>query len=310
MTYFFFAMSNLGLRMNIKVSVIIPTYNRAKDLIRAIDSVVNQTYKDWEVIVVDNHSSDETDAVINQLNNPKITLVKINNNGIVAASRNLGIKHARGDYIAFLDSDDWWMPKKLEESCRALDEGADLVYHQLIVKKAKGLSIRRTRSFKLQRPVLENLILNGNAISNSSVVVVKKLVDQVGGLSEDPGHVAMEDFDLWLRISRLTDNFVMLNRPLGYYWLGDSNMNSLERVIRNIHTFTKLYQNEISEINSRRRQDGLLWTNYSLGRANFSLGNFEEAKYFLSQVKFTKPGLFFKSKLMLLQVYFYDRGER
>jgi len=102
--------------MNPLVSIIIPTYNRAEDLKRALQSVLEQTFTDWEIVVVDNHSVDDTNSLIKSFNNRKIKLFKIHNEGIIATSRNLGLKHALGEYIAFLDSDDWWLPKKLEES--------------------------------------------------------------------------------------------------------------------------------------------------------------------------------------------------
>ena len=102
------------------VSVVIPTFNRAKDLERALRSVLAQTHTNWEVLIVDNYSEDNTDEVIENLNEPRITLFKIHNHGVIAVSRNWGIQHARGKYIAFLDSDDWWTEKKLSESVQYL----------------------------------------------------------------------------------------------------------------------------------------------------------------------------------------------
>ena len=89
--------------MNPLVSIIIPTYNRAEDLKRALQSVFDQTFTNWEVVVVDNYSVDNTDSLIKSFNNQKIKLFKIHNRGIISASRNLGLKHALGEYIAFLN---------------------------------------------------------------------------------------------------------------------------------------------------------------------------------------------------------------
>ena len=111
------------------VSVIIPTYNRASDLKRALNSVQEQTFVNWEALVVDNNSEDNTDEIVIGFNDPRIKLFKINNDGVIAASRNKGIKEASGEYIAFLDSDDWWAPNKLELSVAALKAGSDIVYH-------------------------------------------------------------------------------------------------------------------------------------------------------------------------------------
>ena len=113
------------------VSVVIPTYNRASDLKRALKSVLYQTYFNWEVLVIDNFSTDGTNELISEINDVRIKLFKIKNEGVIAASRNLGIKLSMGEYVAFLDSDDYWLPKKLEISLKFLKEGADIVYHDL-----------------------------------------------------------------------------------------------------------------------------------------------------------------------------------
>ena len=96
------------------VSVIIPTYNHANFLSKTLKSVINQTYSNWEAIVIDNHSKDNTDEVVAKFKDSRIILYKIKNNGIIAKSRNLGIEHANGKWIAFLDADDWWYPDKLK----------------------------------------------------------------------------------------------------------------------------------------------------------------------------------------------------
>ena len=88
------------------VSVVIPTYNHARYLARALQSVLDQTYTNWEAIVIDNHSTDNTDEVMASFADSRITLLKIHNNGVIAASRNIGIRAANSEWITFLDSDD------------------------------------------------------------------------------------------------------------------------------------------------------------------------------------------------------------
>ncbi|EMO04349.1 glycosyltransferase-like protein, family 2 domain protein, partial [Leptospira interrogans serovar Icterohaemorrhagiae str. Verdun HP] len=100
--------------MNPLVSVVIPTYNHSDFLKLSLASVINQTYLNWEAIVIDNHSNDNTDEVVSSFGNSKVRLTKIKNNGVISVSRNLGIKEAKGDWISFLDSDDLWFPNKLE----------------------------------------------------------------------------------------------------------------------------------------------------------------------------------------------------
>ena len=105
------------------VSIIIPTYNREFCIGRAIKSVIDQTFTNWELIVVDNNSTDNTVEVVNNFLDERILVKKINNNGVVAISRNRGIRLARGVFVAFLDSDDWWKPQKLESALKLLELG-------------------------------------------------------------------------------------------------------------------------------------------------------------------------------------------
>ena len=126
-----FFKNNRGCAVNHLVSVVIPTYNRAHDLARAVDSVLKQTYPHWEALVIDNHSTDSTSEVVHQFNDKRIRYFEIANNGVIAASRNLGIHHSRGDFIAFLDSDDLWKNDKLGKSIFWLNSGFDVVYHDM-----------------------------------------------------------------------------------------------------------------------------------------------------------------------------------
>jgi glycosyltransferase involved in cell wall biosynthesis len=267
--------------MNPLVSIIIPTYNRAEDLQRALQSVFDQTFSDWEVLVVDNHSIDETDSLIKSFNDPKIKLFKIHNAGVIAASRNLGLQHALGEYIAFLDSDDWWLPKKLEESIKYMSHGADVVYHDLFYVKKPGqrFNWRRTWRRKLKSPVFYDLIENGNTLINSSVVVRKKLLNAIQGLSEDKDMVGSEDYDAWLRIAQISEKFQKIPDTLGFYWAGGGGTTNPIRTLNATQAIEKKYANTISDLDARH---SIYWLNYTKGRAYFCLKDFENAKKYLS----------------------------
>ena len=111
------------------VSVVIPTFNQASYLGRALQSVLDQTYTNWEAIVIDNHSTDNTDELMTSFADPRIIYLKIHYNGVIAASRNLGIRAAKCEWIAFLDSDDWWRLDKLQVVFDCINDKVDLVYH-------------------------------------------------------------------------------------------------------------------------------------------------------------------------------------
>lgn len=266
------------------VSVVVPTYNRAPDLDRALRSVIAQTDARWEAIVVDNNSIDDTDDVIQSLAEPRIKLLKINNRGVIAASRNLGIRHAEGEYIAFLDSDDWWMPRKLEESLLYLEEGADVVYHELLVAKKLGQRVlwRSGCVRHLKRPVFEDLLLGGNALLNSSAVVRKSILKASGGLSEDVAWITMEDYEAWLKIAKVTERFRLIPKTLGYNWAGGGNVSNPMQTIKNLDAFEEHYADDISQLSSKA---GLWWLNYSRGRAYYRMENYAMAESVLRKLR-------------------------
>jgi glycosyltransferase involved in cell wall biosynthesis len=253
------------------VSVVIPTFNRAADLRRAMTSVVNQTFADWEMVIVDNHSTDDTLRVVESFSDPRVRLVEIHNDGIIARSRNRGIASAAGEFVALLDSDDWWTRHKLALSVAALQRGADVVYHDLYRARwpARWLCWRRASTRPVSIPVYEDLLRKGNALNNSSVVARRDILMRVQGFSEDAAIIGWEDFDGWLRIARMTDRFVRLDRPLGYYWIGGGNTSSPARLIRNIEQFRERY------LAREPQWSGGIWPpwcHYSLGLAYYELG--------------------------------------
>ena len=272
------------------VSVVIPTYNRAFCIERAISSVINQTLTDWELIVVDNNSTDNTVEIINNFLDDRISIAKIDNNGIVAKSRNLGIKLANGTFVAFLDSDDWWVPEKLEIALHKLELGSDLVYHDLY--KISKLPIaakkhKRISSRPLSCPVFVDLLTNGNTIWNSSVVVRRSFLEKVGGFSEEKDLVGSEDFDGWLRISKLSEKFKRLESVLGYYWYGGGNLTSAKNTLENNLFLSKRYEADLKIIGAETLPG---WMAYSLARASLALENLAEARrYSLLTLKSSVP---------------------
>lgn len=222
-----------------KVSVVLPTYNRAYCLGDAIESVLSQTHSELELIIVDNTSDDDTRLVVESFRDPRIKFMEIKNGGIIGVSRNRGINAATGEFIAFIDSDDPWLPKKLERSVEVLCSGYDIVYHDLYI--TNGLHKQRSKvtnvSRRLDRPVIHDLIQNGNGLNTSSVVVKTELVKAANGFTESRELVGIEDYDLWIRIASMTDMFGFIDSPLGYYTMdgnGTLNRQVVERSLVNI----------------------------------------------------------------------------
>jgi glycosyltransferase involved in cell wall biosynthesis len=257
------------------VSVVIPTYNHARYLNRALQSVLLQTSKCWEVIVIDNHSTDNTDEVIANFADSRIAYFKIHNNGVIAASRNAGIRLARGEWIAFLDADDWWMDCKLQACLDCVNDNVDLIYHDLKIVSDKVSIFRRkiVNSWQVKAPVLVDLLLRGNAITNSSVMVRKSLLVSIGGISENSELIAAEDYNTWLRISEITDQFLYISTTLGYY-LEHSQGASKKDTTASQQFAVKEYLHLLSERQKTRRDASFRFTS---GRFNAVLGNYARA---------------------------------
>lgn len=201
-----------------KFSIILPTYNRGDSYLRdAINSVVDQSYTNWELIIIDNNSNDCTDSLIESFSNDKIKLYKINNAGNIAKSRNLGIIKSTGNYISFLDSDDYWNNKKLEICnkyflnnknlglCHAenwLDEDGKETYRMY------GKSHIFDYKFLLER---------GNCLSLSAVVLPKIFLNNVGLFSEDKKFITAEDYELWTRLAKAKNNIKYIDNMLGVF---------------------------------------------------------------------------------------------
>ena len=220
------------------ISVVIPTYNHVKFIGKAIKSLIHQTYQNWEAIVIDNHSTDQTLNEIKNYPDPRIKYFQINNNGVIAKSRNYGINISQGDWIAFLDSDDWWTQDKLEVCVSNIDEEVDFIYHDLetIYDKSKSFFKKNIcKGRKLKKPILNDLLVStikdGNAIGNSSVMVRKNIFSKIGGISEDLNLVSSEDYNTWLRIAQITDHFKYLNNILGYILIHETNVSKKDMSI-------------------------------------------------------------------------------
>lgn len=182
------------------VSVVIPTYNSSLSLTHALKSVVGQTYKEFEIIVIDDGSIDNTEEVVRNFPFP-ILYLKVPNGG-PAKARNIGIKNSQGDFVAFLDADDLWLPRKLEAQIKAFDADPELMLvftEDLFLKNDK--LIKKPFS-KKQRLMCGNVVKNiflFSYVGTPTVMVRRSIFEEVGYFEEDM--LIAEDDNLWLRIA-------------------------------------------------------------------------------------------------------------
>ena len=205
-------------------SIIIPLYNKADYIAETLKSVLNQTYCDYEVIVVNDSSTDNSLEVASSFQDERIHIYTKENEG-VSAARNYGIMHAKYDYIAFLDADDWWEPGKLKEQLKRLEEtGYVLCSTGRELMKADGSSTGRT--IPVKEKITYRELLKHNSINCSSVLLRRE--DALAfPMEHDDSH---EDYITWLRILRKGGFAAGINRPYLKYRLseGGKSRNKLK----------------------------------------------------------------------------------
>ena len=183
-----------------KISVIIPTYNRKKHIKKAIDSVMRQSYEPFEIIVIDDGSIDGTYELIKQsYSSSQISIEKQINNG-VSSARNKGVKLANGDWIAFLDSDDEWLENKLELQVREIKKSKNfLICHTNEIWIRNGIRVNQMKKHQKYGGSIFEKCLDMCRISPSSVMINRCVFDEIGLFDESL--IICEDYDMWLRIT-------------------------------------------------------------------------------------------------------------
>jgi glycosyltransferase involved in cell wall biosynthesis len=206
-----------------KVSVIIPAYNAEKFLERAIRSVLAQAFDDYEIIVVDDGSTDKTAEVASSFKEVHLFHQERSRQ---AAARNRGIKEAQGSYIAFLDADDEWLPDKLKQQLSFMEGEKFAIsftdsYHLYNGNKVLYSSIAKPSGGEIAEELLKN-----SFITTNTVVAAKKLLDKFAGFSTAPEYVGHEDYELWLRMALEGVEFGYLDKPLANYYAGHESSSS------------------------------------------------------------------------------------
>ncbi len=201
-----------------KVSVIIPNYNHGKFLEHTIQSVLEQTFPAYEVLICDDGSSDNSKEIVSKFDSFSVRWIDCGRNGRPAIPRNMGISASKGDWIAFLDSDDKWMPNKLEL--------------QILLARQSGLQAICCNALKVgpnANPIFEpyfnnsrfeinfKTLLKSNTIICSSTLIKKELFELENNFPEGRMFKGIEDYSLWLKIATKT-NWYYLETPLLYYY--------------------------------------------------------------------------------------------
>lgn len=210
-----------------RVSIITPTFNRAQFIGFAVDSVLAQTFDDFELLIVDDGSEDDTVSVLEPYRmDSRVRYLHQPNQG-QSVARNRGLARARGEFICFLDSDDAWTPTKLEQQVRLMDEypEVDIIHGDEIDIDAQGREVSRKNMRRFSGMIARELLAD-NSVSINTVMVRKHCFEEMGGFSE--GRRVADDYDIWLRFAARY-RFLYVPEFFGYYRVMPDQISSDKR---------------------------------------------------------------------------------
>jgi glycosyltransferase involved in cell wall biosynthesis len=250
------------------VSVIVTCYNYARFLPCSLDSAFAQTFQDFEVVVIDDESTDETPQLVRRyLRDPRVRYQRIRHEGVVGA-KNAGMCLARAPYLAFLDADDCWLPTKLEKQMALFraDAGLGVVYCRRLLMDEEGHNLEYEEPALHRGDVLEAMFRT-NFVCFSSAVVARRVIDAVGML--EPGTSPSDDYEFWLRVAQRC-RFDYVDEPLVQYRTGHA---SLSRRMERMQVVLRIMRSYLDERGGRAYlRPAAVRTAFAETYANLALG--------------------------------------
>ncbi len=229
------------------VSVVLPTYNREKEIYRSLASVLNQTYQNLEVLVVDDErTEDNTEEAVKSFDDERVEYL-VHGTG-VSEARNKGIEKSSGDYIAFIDSDDVWFPENLEEKIMALD----IQDGQMAVSKFQKVFLKEKKK-KIGKPFFQGMtmkksVLKGHTVPPSTAVFSREVFDEIGFFDENLD--IWEDSDMWVRTIEKFGEPVFVDEVLVKYFMHEESVSSraaAEELAENLERFIEKHSDILEE---------------------------------------------------------------
>lgn len=260
------------------VSVVIPTYNRASVLSRAINSVLSQSFEDLELVIVDDGSTDETEEVIRSYDDPRIEYIRFEVNKGANTARKTGIEAAKGRYISFLDSDDKWLPSKVEQQVKRFNTGSKdvgLVYTGVRFVNNSGETVGISKA-TTEGDVFNQMLCDNFVGTFSAAMIDTKILDKVG--FPDPEVGSGQDWEYFTRCARVT-RFGAVSDPLVEYITDQNNrISDNHDPIKKYDSFQSIYCSEINSQSTLVRRKILSCHEFGLGHNMIRLGEYQSAK--------------------------------
>lgn len=281
-------------------SIIIPTFNRSESIKQCLNSLVNQTFKFFEVIICDDGSVDNTDDVVKLfVDKLQINYTWEENWGGPARPRNNGIKLAKGKWICFLDSDDIWYDNKLEvlENYINVNPHLEFVCHDLIINNILSKKTNLLSCGPIVDNLYSDLLKKGNRFPNSAISIKKTIFEKHKiFFTESRDLISVEDYDLTLNLARCNISFGCINEVLGEYRLEKNNISSQIRHLQNLEFLLKKHVFEIQTFESNKN---LLWKQVLARLSTIkATDSFRRSKYwdsflfFFSAFKYSRNGFY------------------
>jgi teichuronic acid biosynthesis glycosyltransferase TuaG len=281
------------------ISVIMPSYNHGSFIGDAVASVLSQTHRNLELIVVDNFSTDSTADVLSRFDDPRLQVHRFDNRGVIAAGRNHGLAHARGEWVAFLDSDDSWLPHKLERqaahvtvpgvSCIASDfvPIGDIAFCKKHIHFAPG---QQFRDYSFEEVAMANPVMT------SSAMVQRSVLQDAGGFDESRDLCFIEDWDLWLRMAKTGAIRVLNEELIRYRIVMKKGRDTRDVALRTLHIIRKQAASGDLHDEALRRTLGNCYLR--IGKAHLDVNDPAGIRYFARSLLWA-PGIALKVKSLV-----------
>ena len=238
-------------------SVVIPTYNSSKTITKTINSVLKQNYQNFEIILVDDGSTDNTVNKVELINDNRIRIFKIKRSGGPAKPRNYGIKKSKSNWICFLDSDDLWEYNKLKILFKSIkNNDFDILCHNEYIFKLNKIKIAKYGPIK--KEFYKSLLIEGNSLSTSATMLSKKfLLKNNLKFNESYKFVSVEDYDLWMLFAKKNANFLFINNILSTYIIHDKGISQDHN--KHLKSLKSLLKHHVFKIQNFENDKITLW---------------------------------------------------
>ena len=268
---------------NLLFSVVIPTYNSSKSITKTIYSVLSQNYQNFEIIIVDDGSTDNTVNKVKLISDSRIKIFKIKRSGGPAKPRNYGISKSKSNWICFLDSDDLWAKNKLKILYRLIKKrDFDILCHNEYIHKLNEIKIAKYGPVKNQ--LYKRLLIDGNLLSTSATMLNKKfMIKNNLKFNESKKFVSVEDYDLWMLFAKKNANFLFINDILGTYIVHDKGIS--QNYNKHLKSLKSLLKYHVFKIQNFENNKMSLWKYFEKKiETLICLNNFKQKPFHLKSI--------------------------